>query len=459
MNTEVIILSHLLFSEEFSRKILPYVKPEYFQNKPNKIIYELLTEFVNKYNTFPTKEALLIELSNKTGISESLFKEAKDTVIDIQPEKETNIHWLVDKTEEFCKERALHNAILESIKILDDKSAGNISKGSIPKIMSDALGVSFDTSVGHDFIEDAASRYDFYHTKEKRLPFDLEMFNTITDGGLPNKTLNLVMAVTGGGKSRFMCHCAAANLRDGHNVLYITLEMAEERIAERIDANLLDIPINELRTIPKETYDARMAKLRKTTKGKLILKEYPTAGASANHFRFLFNELKLKKNFKPDIVYIDYINICMSSRLKMGSNVNTYSYIKSIAEELRGLAVEFNIPIVTATQINRSGFGNSNIEMENTSESIGLPATVDMMFALVINEELEDMNQVMIKQLKNRYSDIGNNKRFCIGLDKLKMRHYDLDNPVADLIQDTPTMDKTTFGKRDSNIRNFEDFK
>lgn len=444
-----------MYSESYSRKVLPYVKPEYFQSKSNKTIYELLNDFVIKYNTFPSKEALLIELSNKQGLGENLFKEAKETIIDIKPESETNEKWLIDKTEEFCKERALHNAILESIKILDDKGS-NLTKGSIPKLMSDALGVSFDTSVGHDFIEDASNRFDFYHTKEKRLPFDLAMMNAITDGGLPNKTLNLVLAETGGGKSRFMCHCAAANLRDGYNVLYITLEMAEERIAERIDANLLDIPINELRNVSKEDYDAKVAKLKTKTKGKFIIKEYPTAGAGANHFRFLLNELKLKKNFVPDIVYIDYINICMSSRLKMGSNVNTYSYIKSIAEELRGLAVEFDVPIVTATQVNRSGFGNSEIEMTNTSESIGLPATVDLMFALIVSEELDQLGQVMVKQLKNRYSDPTTNKRFCIGLDKLKMRHFDVENPTEDLIQDVPIMDNTNFGKRDFDDSKFE---
>lgn len=457
MNTEIVILSHLINSEQFSRKVVPYVKTEYFAHKPHKIIYELFADFLHKYNTVPTKESLLIELADKSGLSQELFNDAKNSIIDLASEQDTNVDWLTDKTEEWCKERAIHNAIIESIKIIDGKS--NLDKGSLEKIMRDALAVSFDSSVGHDFIEDADSRFEFYHTKEKRIPFDLGMMNTITDGGLPNKTLNLILAVTGGGKSRFMCHAAANNLRDGLNVLYITLEMAEERIAERIDANLLDIPINELRSIPKESYDGKMARLRKTTKGKLILKEYPTAGAGANHFRFLFNELILKKNFKPDIVYIDYINICTSSRLKMGANVNTYSYIKSIAEELRGLAVEFDIPIVTATQINRSGFGNSDIEMENVSESIGLPATVDFMVALINNEELAALDQVLVKQLKNRYTDVTTNSRFCIGIDRLKMRHYDLEDPKADLMPDTPVMDATEFGKRESNIRNFEDFR
>lgn len=460
MNTELIILSHLIFSEEYSRKVLPYVKPEYFESKSNKVVYELLTEFVSKYNSFPSKEALLIDLSNKSGINEQLFKEAKETIVEIKPESETKLEWLVDTTENFCKERALHNAILQSIKILDDKNNGNLSKGSIPKIMSDALAVTFDTSVGHDFIEDAEKRFDFYHTKEKRIPSDISELNKATGGGLPNKTLNVFMAVTGGGKSRLMCHMAANNLRDGYNVLYITLEMAEERIAERIDANLLDIPIGELKTIPKEMYDGKVSKLKSKTNGKLILKEYPTAGAGANHFRFLLNELKLKKNFIPDIIYIDYINICMSSRLKMGSNVNSYGYIKSIAEELRGLAVESNLPIVTATQINRGGFNNSDLEMEHTSESIGLPATCDLLFALITNEELEQLNQILIKQLKNRYSDMNELKKFCVGVDKPKMRLYDLDNATEGLIIDKPLMDNTEFGRRDMefDMSKLEDF-
>ena len=458
MNTELVILSHLIFTENFSRKVLPYVKPEYFQSKANQVTFDILSDFLNKYNAFPTKEALLIELSNKQGISEQVFNETKNLIIDIKPEVESNHQWLVDKAEEFCKERALHNAILASIKILDNKDSA-MQKGGIPKIMSDALAVSFDTSIGHDFIEDATSRFDFYHTKESRIPFHLDMFNRITKGGLPRKTLNLGMAVTGGGKTRFMCDCAANNLKDGFNVLYITMKMAEERIAERIDANLLDIPLNDLLEIPKEEFEGKIKSLKEKTKGKLIIKEYPTASAGANNFRFLLNELKIKRNFTPDIIYIDYINICMSSRLKMGV-VNSYGYIKSIAEELRGLAVEFNLPIVTATQINREGFNNSDLDMTNVSESIGLPATVDFMFGIVVNEELDSLNQIMIKQMKNRYGDIAQYRRFCIGVDKSKMKHYDIENPTEDLIQeDRPVMDDTTFGKREFDMSKFDGFK
>jgi replicative DNA helicase len=367
MTTELIILSHLIFNEKFARKVLPFIKPEYFESKSNKVVYDLLTEYVDRYNAFPTKEALLIDLSNKTGINEHLFNEAKETIVDIKTESETNIDWLIDTTENFCKERALHNALLKCIKIIDDKD-NVMAKGSMTQIMQDALAVTFDNSVGHDFIEDADKRFDFYHTTEKKIPFDLTDLNKITGGGLPTKTLNVFMSVTGGGKTRLMCHCAANNLRENLNVLYITLEMAEERIAERIDANLLDIPLNELKTMPKEIYDGKVARLKTKTKGKLIIKEYPTAGAGSNHFRFLLNELKLKKNFIPDIIYIDYINICMSSRLKMGANVNSYGYIKAIAEELRGLGVEFKVPIVTATQINRSGFCLSLETEVSTSE-------------------------------------------------------------------------------------------
>lgn len=439
---------------------MPFIKQEYFQEKENQVTFDILNDFINKYNAFPTKEALLIDLSNKTGINEQLFNKTKDLIIDIQPESETNIDWLVDTTEQFCKERALHNAIFQSIKIMENKD-GQLQKGSIPKLMSDALAVSFDTSVGHDFIDDADKRFEFYHTKEVRIPFHLDMFNKITEGGLPRKTLNLGMAVTGGGKSRFMCDCAANNLTDGYNVLYITMEMAEERIAERIDANLLDISLSDLKDMPKAEFDGKIKSIKAKTKGKLIIKEFPTAGAGANNFRFLINELKLKRNFIPDIIYIDYINICMSSRLKMGANVNSYGYIKAIAEELRGLAVEFNLPIVTATQINREGFNNSDIDMTNVSESIGLPATVDFMFGIVVNEKLDELNQIMIKQLKNRYSDMSLNRRFCIGVDKGKMKHYDLENPTEDLMNedDRPLMDKTEFGRREFDMSKFEGFK
>lgn len=459
MNTESIILSNLLFNEKFSRKVLPYIKNEYFQSKFNKVTFDLLNEFVNKYNAFPSKEALLIDLSNKTGISEQLFKETKESIIELQPQETTNIEWLSDLTEEFCKERALHNAILQSIKIMEQKD-GALLKGSIPKIMSDALAVSFDTSIGHDFIDDALARFDFYHTKEKRIPFHLDILNKITQGGLPAKSLNVIMGTTGGGKTRLMCDIAANNLAMGYNVLYITMEMAEERIAERIDANLLDIALSDIQQVPKEEYEGKIQKLKSKTKGKLIIKEYPTASAGANNFRFLLNELKLKRNFIPDIIYIDYINICMSSRLKMGSNVNSYGYIKAIAEELRGLAVEYKLPIVTATQSNRDGLNNSDVDLSNVSESFGLPATADLFLAIIINEDLDAMNQIMIRQLKNRYDDMSKYRRFCIGVDKAKMKHYDVEHPTEDLIQeDLSVMDKTTFGKRDFDMNKFSGFK
>jgi len=461
MNSESIIVSNIFYNEEFGRKTIPYIKTEYFERKEHQITYDLIKDFVEKYNTWPSKEALLIDLADKPGLNEDAFKNTRNLIIDVKEPETTNIKWLMDKTEEFCKERALHNAILEAIKIIDQNSTTGLSTGSLPKIMSDALAVSFDNRVGHDFIEDADKRYEFYHTTEKRKPFSLDIFNKITEGGLPNKTLSCAMAVTGGGKSRFMCHEAANDLRNGYNVLYITLEMSEEKIAERIDANLLDIPLNELKTIPKEIYSDKMNRMKKKTKGKLIIKEYPTAGAGSAHFRFLLNELKLKKNFTPDMIYIDYINICMSSRLKMGSNVNSYSYVKAIAEELRGLAVEFDVPVMTATQINRGGFSSSDVEMENTSESIALPATLDFFFALISSEELDQMNQILVKQLKNRFSDPSFHKKFCIGIDKPKMRLYDLDNAEEGLVDDKPLMDKTEFGKRDSefDISKFKGFK
>ena len=461
MNSETIILSHLRLNEPFARKVLPFIKSEYFSNASFKCTYTLLEDYVNKYKVWPTKEALLIDLSNKTGLNENVFNNSKETIIDVKIDKSTSEDWLIDLTETFCKERAMHNALIQAIKIVEnDKSENALTLNGIPKLMNDAISISFDTSVGHDFVEDADKRYDFYHLKQNHIPFDMDTFNTITNGGLINKTLNVLMAITGGGKSRFMCHCASTNLRDGKNVLYITLEMAEERIAERIDANLLDIPINELSQIPKQIYENKINRLRETTKGKLIIKEYPTASAGANHFRYLLNELKLKKNFKPDIIYIDYINICCSSRLKMGANVNSYSYIKSIAEELRGLAVEFDLPVVTATQINRSGFNSSDLEMENISESIGLPATCDILFALIVNEELDNLNQILVKQLKNRYSDPTTNRRFCIGVDKPKMRLFDLENPKEGLMkeEDQPVFDQTTFSRKEFDSKKFEDF-
>lgn len=462
MNIEKLVLSHLISNESFSRKVFPFIKKEYFSKQSNQVLFELLSEYLVQYNAYPTKEALLIDLSNKDGINENLYKESKDSILDLVTDESTDEKWLIDKTEEFCKERALHNALLAAIKIIDNKD-GNITKGNIPKLMIDALGVSFDTMVGHDFLEDWEARYDFYHKKEERIPFDIELLNEITDGGLPRKTLTCFLSVTGGGKTRAMCSFAAANLKDGKNVLYITLEMAEEKIAERIEANLIDVDIKNLKNLEKPVFGSKISKLKEKTNGKLIIKEYPTAAAGSAHFRHLLNELRLKKKFSPDIIYIDYLGICSSARLKK-SSVNSYEYMKSVSEELRGLAIEFNVPVVSGIQVNRGGYGNSDIEMENVSESMGIAYTLDLFLGLVVTEELDNLNQVMIKQLKNRLGDPNINKRFCIGVDRAKMRLYNLENPTEDLVDDKPLMSKTTFGSRDEkessfDIAKFKDFK
>jgi len=392
---------------------------------------------------------MAIDLTNKSGLGEESFRNIADTISKFDRDEDTKIEWLLDQTEKFCQEKAVYNAIMSSIQILDDKT-GKTSKGGIPQILSDALGVSFDTHIGHDFLEDAEARFEFYHMKESRVPFDIEYMNKITQGGLPKKTLNIALAGTGVGKSLFMCHCAAANMTAGLNVLYITLEMAEEKIAERIDANLLNTPVQELISMPKEMYDNKVARIRKKTTGKIIIKEYPTTCAGSANFRHLLNELKLKKNFVPDIIYIDYLNICMSSRLKHGTGVNSYTLVKTIAEELRGLAVEFNVPVVSATQTTRSGYSNSDVGLEDTAESFGLPATADFMFALVTSEELEELNQIMVKQLKNRYNDPGLHRRFVVGVDRSKMRLYDVEQSAQDeLMDDKPVMDKGKFMSED----------
>ena len=381
MSIERTILSNLLFNDEYNRKVIPFLKSEYFQDHNEKVVFDLVDDYVRKYNSFPSKEALAIDLSNKEGLNDETFKISKEIIASLEHDSNTKVDWLLDQTEKFCQDKALYLAIMRSIRIMDEKN-GSISKGSIPSILTDALAVSFDTHIGHDFLADSNERYEFYHRKEKRVPFDLDYFNTITNGGLPNKTLNIALAGTGVGKSLFMCHCAAANLSRGLNVLYITLEMAEERIAERIDANLLDVAVDELEMLPKQSYDQKIERLREKTTGKLIVKEYPTACAGSANFRHLLNELKIKKNFIPDIIYIDYLNICLSSRIKHGANVNSYTLIKAIAEELRGLAVEHNVPIVSATQTTRSGYSNSDVGLEDTSESFGLPATADFMFEI-----------------------------------------------------------------------------
>ena len=446
MSVEKLIFSNLVYNEDYGRKAIPFLREEYFHSVADRTVFRLMHEYVEKYNSFPSKEALGIDLANKS-LGQQTFNEAKEVIESLSAE-ETKLDWLLDQTEKFCQEKAIYNGIMQSIQILDDKT-GERAKGSIPKILSDALGVSFDTSIGHDFLEDSNSRFEFYHTKEVRIPFDMDYFNKITGGGLPRKTLNIALAGTGVGKSLFMCHCAAANLLGGQNVLYITLEMSEEKIAERIDANLLDIPMSELGTIPKDMYERRVAKLKLTAKGKLIIKEYPTACAGSGNFRHLLNELKLKKNFIPDVIYIDYLNICMSSRLKAGNNINSYTYVKAIAEELRGLAVEFNVPVISATQTTRSGYSSSDVGLEDTSESFGLPATADLMFALIATDELAEQNQIMVKQLKNRFSDPATIRKFIVGIDKTKMRLFDVEQKEQEGLTDGPLMDKTKFGTED----------
>jgi archaellum biogenesis ATPase FlaH len=450
MSIEKVIFANLLYNEDYARKAIPFLKDEYFSDFSDKQIFKIVDDYVKKYNAFPTKESLLIDLGNKEGLSDETFRNVKGIIDGLSTEKETKLEWLLDQTEKFCQEKAVYNGIMASIQILDDKS-GKASKGSIPQILSDALAVSFDTHIGHDFIEDASSRFEFYHKKEARIAFDLDYLNKITQGGLPRKTLNIALAGTGVGKSLFMCHCAAANMMAGLNVLYITMEMSEERIAERIDANLLDIPLDDLKVLPKEVYDKKISKL--SGKGKLIVKEYPTACAGSANFRHLLNELKIKKNFVPDIIYIDYLNICMSSRIKHAANVNSYTLVKAIAEELRGLAVEYDVPVVSATQTTRSGYSNSDVGLEDTSESFGLPATADFMFALITSEQLHSLNQIMIKQLKNRYNDPGVNTKFVVGVDRTKMRLYNVEESAQDLVDDKPVMDNTQFGTED-NYRN-----
>ena len=456
-------MKNLIYNEEYTRKVLPFIQPSYFSDNTEKILFKEIFEFVNKYKNLPSHEALVINFTESKNLTETEVQDAVQLLNEIKKSKDdtVEIKWLTEHTEKFCQDKAIYNAIMESVSILDDKH-GKKTKGEIPKLLADALGVSFDSHVGHDYINDFDKRYESYHKVESRIPFDLDLFNKITKGGLPLKTLNIALAGTGVGKSLFMCHVAASCLSQGHNVLYITLEMAEEKIAERIDANLLNLEMNELHTITKSDYERKFGILKNKTNGKLIIKEYPTASASVLHFRALLNELALKKSFKPDIIFVDYLNICSSSRIKPGGNVNSYTYIKSIAEELRGLAVENNLPIVSATQTTRSGYTNSDPGLEDTSESFGLPATADFMFALVTNEELEALNQILVKQLKNRYSDPNLYKRFVIGIDRAKMRLYDAEQTAQDDIIDSGQEDKplNTFGNRESKFnKNFEGIK
>lgn len=445
---EQTILAGLISNEQYARKTLPFIKPEYFHDKNEQVVYKSIVDYVNLYNGLPTKEALTISIGERSDLNQQQFSDVTKLLNSLHYDEKTDLQWIVDKTEKFCQDKAIYNAVRESILVLDGQHK-TLDKGSIPELLSTALGISFDSNIGHDFIENSAERFEFYHTKEDKVPFDIDLLNTITKGGVSKKALIIALAGTGVGKSLFMCHCAAANLMAGLNVLYITLEMAEERIAERIDANLLDLTIDDLRDIPKDMYVKKIERVKSKTHGKLIIKEYPTASAGSAHFRHLLNELKLKKNFKPDIIYIDYLNICMSSRLRHGANVNSYTLIKAIAEELRGLAVEFNVPIVSATQTTRSGYSNSDMDLTDTSESFGLPATADFMFGLISTEELEQLGQIMIKQLKNRWGDPNLYKRFVVGIDRAKMRLYNLEESAQkDLMndrRDKPIMDNQNY--------------
>ena len=459
---EFLILKNLLHNEKYLRKTIPFIKGEYFQDSNQKMVFEEISSFVDQYNELPTKEILTIEVEKRNDINEDSFKEVTHLIgcLDDSP---VEFEWLSDTTEKWCRDRAIYLALLDSIAIADGKDEKK-NPEAIPSILSDALAVSFDNNVGHDYLQDYEERFNFYHQKESRIQFDLEYFNKITKGGLPNKTLNIALAGTGVGKSLFMCHMAAASLMDGHNVLYITLEMAEEKIAERIDANLMNLSIDDLHELPKKMFDDKINSISKKTVGKLVIKEYPTASAHSGHFKSLIKELALKKTFKPDVIFIDYLNICSSSRFKGNASVGSYFYIKAIAEELRGLAVESNVPIVSATQTTRSAYTSTDVGLEDTSESFGLPATADLMFALISTEELEDLNQIMIKQLKNRYNDPTMNKRFILGIDRAKMRLYDVEQvaqkDVVDSGQDEPVFDNTSVGNRlEKSYEKFSDLK
>jgi replicative DNA helicase len=453
---EFLILRNLIYNEDYVRKVLPFIKLEYFQDNIQKIVFEEILSFISEYNKLPTKEVLYIELEKREDLNEDNYKQTLSVISsleDVPVEK----NWVVDTTEKWCRDRAIYLALMESIHIADgDDNKKN--RDSIPSILSDALAVSFDNHVGHDYLQDYEERYESYHRKEEKIEFDLEYFNKITKGGLPNKTLNIALAGTGVGKSLFMCHVASSVLLQGRNVLYITLEMAEERIAERIDANLLNVPIQDIGDLPKQMFENKVTNLAKKTQGTLIIKEYPTASAHSGHFKSLLNELALKKSFKPDIIFIDYLNICSSSRFKGGSNINSYTLVKSIAEELRGLAVEFNVPIVSATQTTRSGFGSSDVELTDTSESFGLPATADLMFALISTEELEGLGQILVKQLKNRYNDLTIYKRFVVGIDRAKMRLYDVEQSAQNDILDSGKEEEYDNDERKPK-KSFEGFK
>ena len=452
INLEQTVLRNLLTNEEYMRKVLPFIAPDYFEGVYRGLFKEI-AKFVADYNKLPTLEAFKIEIDQNNRLSEDDYRIAVELLPNIFTPEPENLEWLIERTEKWCQDRAVFNAVMESISIIDGKHA-TLQKNAIPDVLSKALGVTFDTNIGHDYLENVEERFDFYHQQEERVPFDLDLFNKITKGGLPNKTLNIALAGTGVGKSLFMCHMGASALSQGRNVLYITMEMAEERIAERIDANLLNVPIDQLENLSKDMFTDKVSTLSAKTNGKLIIKEYPTGQANTSHFRALLNELKLKKNFVPELIFIDYLNICASSRMKgMGGAINSYSYIKSIAEEIRGLAVEFNVPIVSATQTTRSGYSNDDVGLEDTSESFGLPATADLMFALVSNDELNAMGKIMVKQLKNRYNDPTKYQRFTLKVDRSKMRLSDDDDADDPVVDDRPAFDKSEAAER------FKDFK
>jgi len=460
INLQQTILWNLLTNDPYTRKVAAFLSPDYFEGTYQSILKETL-KYIGKFNRLPTLEAFKIEIDENDRLPDEQYRHAMEILPDIFTHSDEDMDWLVEKTEKFCQDRAVFNAVMESISIIDGKHQ-TLSKNAIPDVLTKALSVSFDTNIGHDYLENSDARFEFYHLEEERIPFDLDYFNRVTKGGLPNKTLNIALAGTGVGKSLFMCHSAAGALSAGKNVLYLTMEMSEERIAERIDANLLNVSMDQLEHLSKPMFDDRVARVKGKTEGKLIIKEYPTGSAHANHFRALFNELKLKKQFVPDIIYIDYLNICASARMKgMGGAINSYSYIKSIAEELRGLAVEFDVPIVSATQTTRSGYTNDDVGLEDTSESFGLPATADFMFALISNDELKANNQILVKQLKNRYNDLNTYQRFVVGIDRSKMRLYDVDqndSPLNKEVDNGPTFDNSNTGQRIDSER-FEGFK
>lgn len=460
MKLEQSILKNLVYNEDYLRKVLPFIKSDYFSDRTERTIFNEITSFTETYNTTPSIEALSIAIKEKNTLTDDEVTKCENYIqeIEVNRSAESEIQWLVDKTEKFCQEKAIYNGVLRAISILDGKDKSH-EKGAIPSILSDALAVSFDTTVGHDYLENSDARFEFYHRKEERIPFDLDCFNKITKGGLPAKTLNIALAGTGVGKSLFMCHVAAGAMVQGKNVLYITLEMAEEKIAERIDANLLNVTLDDLIDLPKDMYDKKVNRVREKCTGKLIIKEYPTASASTSHFRTLLNELNLKRSFVPDIIFVDYLNICCSSRIKAGANINSYTYVKSIAEELRGLAVEYNVPIVSATQTTRSGFTSSDPGLEDTSESFGLPATADLMFALISSEELEELGQIMVKQLKNRYNDPSYYKRFTVGVDRSKMKLFDVEQSAQQGLADAGHQQIGSHNKIQPSKKNFEGFK